>query len=415
MKVRSITLFYNPDKDPDYQMLDSIAEFTFRVKNALLQAGFDVQSTRLATTPFPLLLKELKIQHAVDFAIKMESAANARGFNYLSLGPAMLSHPQSYQMIHPILASTQNTFLSAEMASKKTGISLKAIKSCANIIKDASTITADGFANLRFACLANVASAGPFFPSSYHLRHKPSFALAIEAADIALTAFRNSGSIKVVRKNILTELELQAKRLTRICKKNSKQGNIKYSGIDFSFAPFPTSDCSIASAIEHFGVSAIGRLGSTAAAAILAEVLDRGSWKKAGFNGLMFPVLEDSVLAERSKQKILTIKDLLLYSTVCGTGLDTVPLPGNITAPVIASILLDVAALAMRLDKPLTARLMPIPGKLAGEFTEYDFEYFENGGILEVPSDGLQGLFAGSESFLLKSRKKIRKSQSNRF
>ena len=90
----------------------------------------------------------------------------------------------------------------------------------------------------------------------------------------------------------------------------------------------------------------------------------------------MFPVLEDSVLAERSKQQILTIKDLLLYSTVCGTGLDTVPLPGNITAPEIASILLDVAALAMRLDKPLTARLMPVPGKFAGEITEYHFEYF---------------------------------------
>ncbi len=415
MKVRSITLFYNPTTDSDYQTLDSIAEFTCRVKNALLRAGFDVQSTRLATTPFPLVLKEQKIQQAVDFAIRMENAANARGFNYLAIGPAMLSHPQSYQMVQPILASTQNTFLCAEIASNKTGISLKAIKSCANIIKDASTITADGFANLRFACLANVASNSPFFPSAYHARHKPSFALAIEAADIALAAFKDSGSIKVVQKNILTELEKQANKLTRICKKISKPGNIKFSGIDFSFAPFPTSNCSIASAIEHFGVSAIGRLGSTAAAAILAEVLDRGTWKKAGFNGLMFPVLEDSILAERSKQQILTIKDLLLYSSVCGTGLDTVPLPGDITAPVIASILLDVAALAMRLDKPLTARLMPVPGKFAGEPTEFHFEYFENGGILEVPSDGLQGLFAGSESFSLKSRIKIRKSQSSKF
>ena len=254
MKVRSITLFYKPDTDADFKILDNLAEFTGRVKNALIREGIDVQSTRLATTPFPLLLKELTIQKAVDFAKKMESAANARGFNYLSLGPAILSHPQSYQLVHPILTSTQNTFLSAEISSIKTGISLQAIKTCANIIQDASTITPDGFANLRFACLANVSPAGPFFPSSYHLGQKPSFALAIEAADIALDAFRDAGSIKVLRKNMLTELEMQAKKLTRICKKISKSRNIKFSGIDFSFAPFPTPNCSIASAIEHFGV-----------------------------------------------------------------------------------------------------------------------------------------------------------------
>ena len=33
------------------------------------------------------------------------------------------------------------------------------------------------------------------------------------------------------------------------------------------------------------------------------------------------------------------------------------------------ALLLDVAALALRLNKPLTARLMPIPGKKAGRNT----------------------------------------------
>jgi uncharacterized protein (UPF0210 family) len=57
----------------------------------------------------------------------------------------------------------------------------------------------------------------------------------------------------------------------------------------------------------------------------------------------------------------------LLYSTVCGSGLDTIPLAGDVAPEAIARLLHDVAALATRLRKPLSARLMPIPGKRAGE------------------------------------------------
>jgi len=103
----------------------------------------------------------------------------------------------------------------------------------------------------------------------------------------------------------------------------------------------------------------------------------------------MLPVLEDAVLAARAGETY-TVHDLLLYSTVCGTGLDTIPLPGDISERALTGLLLDVAALAVRLDKPLTARLMPIPGKKAGDMTNFDFEYFANGRVLAVhdPGDG---------------------------
>jgi len=96
------------------------------------------------------------------------------------------------------------------------------------------------------------------------------------------------------------------------------------------------------------------------------------------------PVLEDSVLARRAEQGLLTIKDLLLYSTVCGTGLDTIPLPGATTQEQLESILMDVAALSVRLAKPLTARLMPIPGKNAGDATDFDFEYFAGSRVMAL-------------------------------
>jgi hypothetical protein len=120
----------------------------------------------------------------------------------------------------------------------------------------------------------------------------------------------------------------------------------------------------------------------------------------------MLPILEDLVLARRVEQDMLSVKDLLLYSAICGTGLDTVPLPGSITFEELAAVLLDLAALSQRLEKPLTARLMPIPGKQAGDPVGVDFVHSVNSHVLAVQALPLTGLLAGDELFSLHPRKR---------
>jgi uncharacterized protein (UPF0210 family) len=119
----------------------------------------------------------------------------------------------------------------------------------------------------------------------------------------------------------------------------------------------------------------------------------------------MLPVLEDAVLAKRAADGSLTVTDLLLYSAVCGTGLDTIPLPGDVSEEQLAAVLLDLAALAQRLGKPLTARLMPVPGKQAGDPTGFDFAFFANSRVMPIRAQPLKGLFSGDETFDLKARK----------
>jgi uncharacterized protein (UPF0210 family) len=55
--------------------------------------------------------------------------------------------------------------------------------------------------------------------------------------------------------------------------------------------------------------------------------------KLIGYNGVMLPVMEDLILADRAAQDFPTfsLRDLLVFSSVCGVGLDTVPVPGEIT------------------------------------------------------------------------------------
>ena len=404
MKIRSITCFFNPADPSSKNDLKRFAAFVSQAVPRFNQIGFEVQTTRLAAVPFPLCFSPLNPDSLIPQVQGWEAEASSNGFSYLSLGPALPEFPQSYAVIPTLLAATRNVFFSAIMASREMGVNLWAVKACADIISQNAPLTPDGFTNLRFTALANVPPGGPFFPAAYHDRSQPKFALAIECADIARSAFSGAASIAAGRKKLLDNLEAAAQELTAISEDLSRQFGLQFGGFDFSPAPFPHDSCSLAGAMEALGAPKTGFAGSLSAAAIIADTLDQGQWLRAGFNGLMLPVLEDSILALRSSEGTLTVRDLLLFSAVCGAGLDTVPLPGSVTSDELAALLADVAALAVRLDKPLTARLMPVPGKNAGDRTDYDFEFFANGGVLPLHAAPLDDLLASDEVFPLKPR-----------
>jgi uncharacterized protein (UPF0210 family) len=107
--------------------------------------------------------------------------------------------------------------------------------------------------------------------------------------------------------------------------------------------------------------------------------------KQVGYSGLMVPVMEDKVLAQRWAESSYSVDSLLAYSAVCGTGLDTVPLPGDVSVEQLERILGDVASLAVRWDKPLSARLQPVRGKKAGDQTDFDDPYLFNTLIRPLP------------------------------
>lgn len=402
MKIRSITYFLNPGWPLDESKLRKAGEFLKRATSAYASGGYEVQTTRLATTPFPKILNG-KVEETPFFAQSMSGMLKQIGVAYAALGPALIEFPQSYSIIPQAIAAAENIFFSAEMANKTQGISMAAVRACAEVIQKLSMITPDGFANLYFAALANVKAGAPFFPAAYWNENEPAFAVAVESADLAVDAFENTKSLEEGRKNLIAEIEKHGQAIANIS--NKDLADTRFVGIDFSLAPFPDDAHSLGNAVEKIGVPKIGLHGSLAAAAILTEAVDRADFPHTGFSGFMQPVLEDSVLAKRATEGTLTIKDTLLYSAVCGTGLDTVPLPGDTTAEQMTPLLLDLCALALRLDKPLTARLMPVPGKKAGDFTEFEFGFFANSRVMNLESESLQGHLAGDGLIELSSRR----------
>ena len=99
----------------------------------------------------------------------------------------------------------------------------------------------------------------------------------------------------------------------------------------------------------------------------------------------MVPVLEDNLLAKRWAEGTFSIDSVLAYSAVCGTGLDTIPLPGDVSLDQMERIFSDVASLAVKWNKPLSARLQPIAGKKAGDQTDFNNPSLMNSTIRPLP------------------------------
>lgn len=256
--------------------------------------------------------------------------------------------------------------------------------------------------------MANVKAGAPFFPAAYHDKDEPAFAIATKSADLAVKAFNMGKTLDEGRQTLTTEIERHGQAIAQIATTILSRTN--FIGIKIWIPPFPDDAHSLGGAVEKMGIPKIGLRGSLAAAAILTEAVDRADFPHTGFSKFMQPILEDSVLAKRAAEGTLTIKDALLYSAVCGTGLDTVPLPGDTTASRLLRFCWNLSALAMRLDKPLTARLMPVPGKQAGDATGFDFAFFANSKVMTFDSSPLNPPFGGNESFSLQA--KLPKSSS---
>jgi len=357
-------------------------------RESFARAGLQVQSIRLATQPFPDLLRGRQPQMAILLASSLEAACQAHSVDYCSLGPALAQHSDAevarwVEVIPHLIQATETIFASVQVATGEAGIAPAAIELAARAIKRISERTEQGFGNLRFAALANCAPGFPFFPVAYHGGGPPTFAIATESADLAVTAFADAEDWNDGRKRLVEAIESHARRIDAVAQALAAEHGFRFRGIDFSLAPFPEVERSIGEAIERMTGGRFGEQGTLFAVATLTHCLRAARFQRCGFSEVMLPVLEDAVLARRSMERTYTLDSLLLYSAVCGTGLDTIPLPGEVSEAQLATILLDVATLAVSLNKPPTARLMPIPGKTASDLTDFGFSYFAPGRIFE--------------------------------
>ena len=405
MKIRSVTAFIPLSWPFDEGSIAGIARFLTDARLRLSEAGFEVQTVRLATPPFLDVIGDPDTRVLLEFGHTLEDLASKHHIDYVSIGPVVATTPLALLMpiyaLPQLIIETEKIFSGVLFAADNSGINLAAAQAFARTVHQVAHNTPNGFGNLRLGALANVPPGVPFFPAAYHDGGPACFAFAVEAADLACSTIGQAYSLHEVRNRLVSAIESSTRHILEIADRLVDDHHVRFKGVDFSLAPFPTEARSIGAAIEKLGVDSFGGSGTLFSAAFLTHCIRQAVIPHVGFSGLMLPVLEDSVLARRAEEGSFSVNDLLLYSAVCGTGLDTVPIPGNTSPEEIGAIFLDVAALAVSLGKPLTARLMPMPGLAVGEKVTFDFEYFASSRVLPVRNMGATRLFQRSSFFKL--------------
>lgn len=349
-------------------------------------AGYEVQTVRLSTRSIFDDLVNWPSKAIIDYIQELQRMLDDVGVSFCSLGTAHAARPdfplERIALIADILAPTNALNATVQLATQQHGLRQEAALTAAEVMKRLAYETAEGFGNFRFAILACVAPGSPFFPSAYH-EGPISLSLGLQGASIVAEAFldqkkNNASPIELTDAAEMVKAHLieRASPVVALGQTLASDFGLNFGGIDLS--PAPLGDDSIVSALELSGYGPIGSSGTVALAAALTSALKSTELPTCGYCGLMLPVLEDATLGQRWEQGLVTTHELLLYSAVCGTGLDTVPLPGDIASADIAHLLCDVATLALRLNKPLSARLFPVPGKKSGQRTEFTSPYLTN-------------------------------------
>ncbi len=398
-KVRTITSFLTltTNQNTWEEKIKKASLFGGDLANEFNKNGYEVQSIRIVTNTFGEYLDTTSLKSAIkdmqklsdilkspsmpDFRIRF-AIGEAKTINEIEMLPYLIKE----------FGDICNVCVNVDVDD--LGVPNRELTlSCAKAVKKIGEITLRGEGNFNFTINYNCKSLIPYFPASYHNSSDENcFALGMETPDLLVEALKSlddepnhnkkwQNSYKVMSE----ALQYHTTSLIEITNNFKHIYKTKFAGIDTSAAP--SKDCSsMVDIYKLLGVPYFGASGTLEASSLLTKVFkSQKGCELIGFSGLMLAVIEDEGLAKATKNNEFDIRALLQYSSVCGIGLDTVPIQGDTTVQKIADICQDTGTLAFRLNKPLTVRLFPMPYLKAGDITSFQSDDLCNSAVLAVP------------------------------
>lgn len=384
-KVRAITGFVRLDRTTYQKQIADALVVLRRVKAEFESSGYEVETVRLTTQPLAELVAGMSEKQALAYLAQLDELSVKEKF-LPNVGPGMLHDADDPATMHllEIALSTLPNIAASTIIADESGIHWQAIRRTAELVKYVSERSPRSQGTFNFTATAMLKPFAPFFPGSYHTGTGRQFAIGFEGANVVRDIFaKDKGNAEAAKADLTAALTKHASVATAVGKKVAAETGWAYLGVDPT--PAPLGDVSIGAAIEAFTGVKFGSSGTLTAASIITAAVKAVPEKQVGYSGLMVPVMEDKILAQRWAESTYNVDSLLAYSAVCGTGLDTIPLPGNISSEQMERIFGDVAALATKWNKPLSARLQPIPDKKAGDQTDFQDPFLFNTTLHPLP------------------------------
>ncbi|MDD5458676.1 MAG: DUF711 family protein [Phycisphaerae bacterium] len=404
MKIRSVTLGINWDQKRRKEITSDIEKFFTEANTIFTDSGFESRTQRIALPRFTVADKA--DAHKTLLSVEQVSTlCKDIGIRWFSV--PFYAFRQKTGIINDIAVEIaekhKNAFINY-IVTENNQLDINAFYQASNFVHRVSQLSDNGFDNFRCGVSFNCKPNGAFFPFTDHSGNN-GFSIALELIPLCVEVVRQNQerSLEEIRDNIIEKAAPILKNINNISERIEKATGIKYYGIDASLAPHPEHpEHSVAFLVELLGVERFGSSGTTFITSFLTNIIKSmitiSKIKSTGFNGVMYSVLEDPRLGVVNNEPLaLPIDSLLAFSTMCGCGIDMVPIPGDTSAAQMASIMLDIAAIATKLDKPLGVRLLPIPGKNAGQTTDFDHDFLHNTKIQQLKSHPCHDIFFNTQ------------------
>jgi uncharacterized protein (UPF0210 family) len=383
--VRAITAFVRLDRATFERQIADALTVLHAAEGKFAERGYQTETIRIVTQPLGELVSGQSDDDALRLLKAIDDLSAKEGF-IPSVGPAMMrdsDDPHVMRLLEKALSTLPNLQANSIIAAED-GIHWKVIRESAALVRYLTDHGPPSHGNFNFTATAMLKPYGPFYPGAYHTGAGTQFSIGFEGANVVQEVFaRTHGDFNKSVAELTKQLTIHARIAELIGGQVAASTGWTYMGVDPT--PAPLGDVSIGAAIETYTGAKFGSSGTMTAALIITTAVKAVPVKQIGYSGLMVPVLEDKVLARRWAEGTITTDSLLAYSAVCGTGLDTIPYPGDIGVDQLARIFGDVASLAYKWNKPLTARLQPLAGKKAGDPTEFSGRFLFNTTLHALP------------------------------
>ena len=389
--------------------------------------GVPIINKRIAVTPISLVAEPSGEDNYVEWAVELDKLAKELEVDFIGGFSALVQKgitPGDRTLIKSIpqaLTVTDRVCSSINLGTTKSGINMDAVRDMGYIIKEAAELTKekDGLGCAKLVVFCNAPEDNPFMAGAFHGPGEGDAVLSVGVSGPGVIKAACEAYKGRPLDEVADGIKKMAFKITRMGQlvgtEAARRLGVDFGILDLSLAPTPYVGDSVARILEELGLEAAGAPGTTAALAMLTDMVKKGgvmaSTNVGGLSGAFIPVSEDEGMIAAVKAGSINLEKLEAMTCVCSVGLDMIAIPGDTSASTISGIIADEMAIGMVNNKTTAVRIIPVPGKGAGEWAEFGGllggapilpvskfscqEFIARGGRIPAPIHSFRNSFAG--------------------
>jgi len=372
-----------------------VREKILRVAGNLVQVGRDIEveygvpiiNKRIAVTPISLVAEPSGEDDFTPWAETLDQVAIELGIDFVGGFSALVQKGMTsgdsrlIASIPRALATTNRVCSSINLGTTKNGINMDAVRELGKTIKATAAATGDrdGIGCAKLVVFCNAPEDNPFMAGAFHGVGEGETVLSVGVSGpgvIKAACEQYRGAPLDVLADGIKKTAFKITRMGQLVgQEAAKRLGVPFGILDLSLAPTPAVGDSVARILEEMGLESAGAPGTTAALAMLTDMVKKGgvmaSTNVGGLSGAFIPVSEDEGMVAAVRAGSINLEKLEAMTCVCSVGLDMIAIPGDTTAETISGIIADELAIGMVNNKTTAVRVIPVPGKKAGEWAEF--------------------------------------------